>query len=167
MISIAFALAAASVAEQMTPAKQGMLQCQLPDELFKTCLSLGKVYQTGPATWVYETEMAINDVVVSMSTEVFVRGSQLCDVIDLNDLDHATYKTQGRPASPSQVAEVKSTFRRMMGFFKGKTVCTSIVAGAEGLGTDIMQATIGGKRIPEADYAVRWVSPNDGWKVAP
>jgi hypothetical protein len=151
----------------MAPAKQGLLQCQQPDELSRTCLSLSKVYQTGPSTWIYEMNTAINGIVLSMKTETFERGAELCDVIDLNDLTAATYTEYGRPASASQVAEVKAIFRDQMRPFSGKTVCTRIVPGHEASGTDVMQATVNAKRFPAGDYAVKWVSPRDGWRVAP
>src|SRR5688572_12022577 len=100
MISIAVALAAAPVAEQMAPAKRGMLQCQMPDTLFKTCASLSKVVEAGPSTYRIQTRMLLDPtgpVVATMNTTVTVQGTEICERMKLADLSAATLTSAGKP----------------------------------------------------------------------
>lgn len=166
MLSIALALAAASVAEQMAPAKQGLLQCQLPDVLFKTCFSLSTVHEVGPSTYMFEIELAMDaQVTARMKNQAFVRGSNVCDVINVDDARGATFTSGGRPVSAAKAAAYRSKLRGSFAVFSGKTVCTHIVPGEQGV--EMVAAIIDGKRLPAADYPMKWVAPKDGWKVAP
>lgn len=168
MIIIASLMATASVAEQMAPAKQGMLQCQLPDELFKTCFSLSKVYQTGPSTWTFDTQTAVDlqsNVIATIKDTAFVRELEVCKAANTIDISKFTFTRGGRPLSPSEVAHYRAKLGRTYGAFAGKTICTKIVPSEQNM--ELVQGTINGKRVPAMDYAMKWVSPKDGWKVAP
>jgi hypothetical protein len=166
MISFALALAAASVAEQMAPARQGMLQCQLPDTLFKTCASLSKVVQSGPATYRIETKMLVDPngpVVVTINSAVHVSGHEICDKNDPADLSAATWTSAGKPLASAGAARYLALIRRSLAAVQGKEVCTRIESEESGVK---VLGRIGGKRVPALDYDMMWVDPKDGWTVA-
>jgi hypothetical protein len=161
-------MAAASVADQMAPARQGMMQCQMPDVLFKTCFSLSRIRQASPSTYIFETEMLVDEtgpVTASMNSKVFVRGSELCEVMNPNEILEATITSQGHTLHAAQATKYRAKVRRTLAGFAGRTICTTIVAGDGEMQKVI--GTVDGKRIPAADYAMKWVAPDDGWKVAP
>ena len=165
MLSFAIALAATSVAEQMAPAAQGMLQCQMPDVLFKTCLSLSKVRPTGPGVYTFESEIAVApDVSAQLTSATFVRGSDVCDVIDMRDIATAKFTNEGHALPAAKAAAYRAGLSRKYAPLKGKTICTHIEHGDEG--TETVVGTLNGKRVPFADYAMKWVGPDEGWKVA-
>jgi hypothetical protein len=168
MLNIALALAAASVTEQMAPAKRGMLQCQMPNLESKTCFSLSKIRQTSPSTYQFETEILVDVagvVTASMRSKVFTRGSEICQVMKPADATSATFASEGRPLSTEEAAEYRAKLRADFAAFAGHTICTRIVPGDEGV--DTVVGTFDGRRSPAGDYAMKWVSPSDGWKVAP
>ena len=168
MITIAIGLFAASVAEQMAPAKQGMLQCQMPDVLFKTCASLSRVYQTGPSAWSFDGQMIVDPespVTASFSDTAFVRGSEICKAANAVDVSKWTFTLEGRTLSTAEAARYRTKLQRLYGAFGNKLMCTEIVPNEQGM--ELVRATIGGKRFPIGDYAMKWVSPKDGWTVAP
>ena len=167
MISIAFALAAAPVAEQMAPAKRGMLQCQMPDALFKTCASLSKVVEAGPSTYRIQTRMLLDPngpVVATMNTTVTVQGTEICERMKLADLSAATLTSAGKPIPAASAARYLSVMRRGFAALDGKQVCTEIVADDQG--TTKVLGRISGKRMPALDYDMIWVAAGDGWTVA-
>lgn len=167
MISFAFALAAASVAEQMAPARQGMLQCQMPDALFKTCASLSKVVEAGPATYRIETRMLLDPngpVVATMNSTVHVQGPEICERMKLADLSAAKLTSAGKPLPAANAARYINVMRQGFASLEGKQVCTEIVADEQGA-TKVL-ARIAGKRVPALDYDMIWVEPKDGWTVA-
>jgi hypothetical protein len=167
MISFAIALAAAAVAEQMAPAQKGMLQCQMPDMLFKTCASLTKVVASGPEAYRLETSLLVNPtgpVVATVTSNVAVQGNAICDKNDPADIDAAAVMIGGKPAPAAEAARHIATLKRTLATFARKTVCTEVVAG-EG-GTLKVQGRVNGTRIPLLDYDMIWVNPADGWTVA-
>ena len=168
MLSFAIALAAASVAEQMAPAKQGMLQCQMPNLESKTCFSLTTVRQTGPSTYSFTTEILVDaagPVIASFRSIDSVRGPEICLIIKSNETEGATFTFDGRPLSGAEVADYRERLRANFAGLAGHRVCTQIVADDQGLLTVI--GTLDGKRIPAGDYEMKWVRAEDGWKVAP
>jgi len=168
MISFAFALAAASVAEQLAPAKNGMLQCQMPNLESKTCFSLSKVRQSGPSTYAFDTEVLVDaagPVTASMHSTVFVRGSEICEKMTGRDTAGATFASEGHPLSAAEAADYRTRLRGDFAGLVGHTVCTRNVPGDGGFETVV--GTIDGRRVPEADYAMKWVALGEGWKVAP
>lgn len=168
MISLALALAAASVAEQMAPAKQGLLQCQLPNDIMKTCFSLSKVVSAGPSSYVMDSEMLVdpeNSVTASLRSTVSVRGSEICDVVRPAEAAAAKFAAEGRPLPAADAAKYRAKLKLMLNALAGRTICTRIVANDEGWLT--VEGKIDGKRVPEVDYDLMWVKREDGWKVAP
>ena len=168
MLSIAFLVAASSVADQMAPAKQGMVQCQSPDVLFKTCDSLSKVSQIGPDLYRIESEMLVDPdgpVVITEISTVSVQGIQVCDTVRLAEIDQWDVKVAGVPTTAAQAARHRSRIKRQLAFLSGQSICTTVVPGEQNMHN--VQATIGGRRVPAFDYAMKWVSPDEGWKVAP
>jgi len=167
MISLALALAAVPVAEQMAPARRGMLQCQMPDALFKTCASLSKVVEAGPSAYRIETRMLVNPngpVVATIHATVTVQGPEICERMQLADLSGATLTSAGKPMPAASAARYVSVMRRSFAALEGRQVCTQIVVDEQG--TTKVLARIAGKRVPALDYDMIWVDPEDGWTVA-
>lgn len=167
MISIALALAAATVAEQMAPARQGMLQCQMPDALFKTCASLSKVVEAGPSAYRIETRMLLDPagpVIATMHSTVKVQGAEICERMNLADLSEATLTSAGKSLPAANAARYLGVMRRGFAALEGKLVCTEIISDDQG--TTKVLARIAGKRMPALDYDMIWVDPADGWTVA-
>jgi len=168
MMSLAIALATASVAEQMAPAKQGLLQCQIPDAEAKTCFSLSTIRQTGPSTYSFKTDILIDaagPVIASIQSIVFVHGSEICEVMKLSELTSAGITFDGHRLSGAEAEEYRARLRADFAPVAGHRVCTRIVPGEQGALT--VTGTLDGKRIPAGDYAMKWVTADDGWKVAP
>ena len=167
MISLAFLLAASTVADQMAPARQGMLQCQMPDMLFKTCASLTKVATAGADSYGLETSLLVNPqgpVVAVIHSTVRVEGEEICDKNDPADVAAATIMLDGKPLPAAGAAPHIAKLKRTLATFSNKLVCTRIVDG-EG-GTLKVQGRVQGVRIPALDYDMIWVDPKDGWTVA-
>jgi len=167
MITLAFLFAAASVADQMAPAQQGKLQCQMPDMLFKTCASLTKVVPSGPGAYRLETSLLVSPrgpVVATINSTLSVQGTEICDKNDPADIAGAKVTVDGKPAAAGASARHIATLQRSLATFSRKLVCTQIVEGSEGRMT--VQGRVSGKRMPALDYDMIWVGPADGWTVA-
>jgi len=145
-----------------------MLQCQMPNLESKTCYSLTTVRQTGPSTYSLKTDILVDaagPVIASIQSIVSVRGSEICQVMKPNELAGAEFTFDGRPFSGAEAADYRARLRGDFAGLAGHRVCTQIVPGEQGVVTVI--GTLDGKRIPAGDYEMKWVTAEDGWKVAP
>ncbi|HEX8839539.1 MAG TPA: hypothetical protein VF750_03605 [Sphingomicrobium sp.] len=168
MLSIALALAAASVAQQLAPASRGLVQCQMPSPETKACFSLSKIRKTGPASYVYDTELLVDPagaVTATFHSPVSVRGSEVCQAINGRDIAGATFASQGQRLSGADAAAYRAQLRSNFAGMLGHTICTRVVKGGGGGHTVI--GWIDGARIPAGDYEMMWVSRAAGWRVAP
>ena len=168
MFSILLGFSAASVAQQMAPARQGMQQCQSPNVETKTCFSLTRVSQATPSTYRFDTEMLFDEVgpvIASERSLVTVRGSEVCQVMKADEGAGASFTSNGQPLSASDAAVYRARLRSNFAGLAGRRVCTRIVAEEDGSLT--VAATLDGRRIPAGDYPMLWVKPEDGWKVGP
>lgn len=168
MFSIALLFAASSVAEQMAPAKQGLLQCQSPIPSTKTCDSMTKVTQIAPGSYRLDNRILIDadgPVVLIEHATASVVGTKLCETVRLSEIDRFGVEIGGRSATPAERARYRSDIKQKLSLIAGRTVCSSIVPDGDGM--HLVEASISGQRIPAADYSMKWVGPNDGWKVAP
>jgi hypothetical protein len=158
--------AAAELASPIAPAASGELQCTGPDTVKKTCQSITayKVNTKGPVESTATVLVSQSPVVVMTTvTKVVIRGNQVCTQMRPTDIGNATYSVDGKPASEGQANTFRSVMQAAMLTSFGKAVCTAYVAGPDGLST---QVTIEGMPQPGSQRVI-WVSPADGYKVAP
>ena len=168
MFTVLLSLAAASVAHQLAPATRGLAQCQMPSPETKTCFSLSKIRKTGPASYVYDTELLVDaagGVTATFHSPVSVRGSEVCQAINGRDIAGATFASQGQRLSAADAAAYRAQLRANFAGMMGHTICTRVVRGSGGTQTVI--GWLDGARIPAGDYEMMWVSRASGWRVAP
>lgn len=168
MLSIAFAFLATSVAEQMAPAKKGLLQCQSPIGSTKTCDSISRVTQVSSGSYRFENEILIDadgPVILLERAIATVQGNKLCETVRLAEIDKFAIFINGKPATSAERARYRANIKEKFAPIAGRTICTSVVPDEDGLQT--VEASISGQRLPILDYTMKWVGPNDGWKVAP
>ena len=168
MLSIVAAITVATVAEQLSPAKEGMVECQIPNLQAKTCVSLSEVRQLGPSTYSFDTEILVDTagpVTAMMHSEVFVKGSEVCQTMTGEEPAGATFLSGGHQLSASETAPYLTKLSASFAPLAGHTICTQNDSSADGVVTVI--GTIDGNRVPPADYPMKWVKRSDGWRVAP
>jgi hypothetical protein len=100
-----------------------------------------------------------------MHTRVIVRGSEICETMTGEEPTSATFALDGRPLSAGDSAGHRAKLQSSFAVFAGHTICTQNIPGDGG--TETVVGTLDGKRVPAGDYPMKWVAPNDGWRVAP
>lgn len=168
MFEFALLLAAASVSEQMAPARDGLEQCQMPDAVSKVCYSLSKIVQDGPSAYTFKTETVIDpamSIIGKLDERTFVDGTQLCEVMKADGGDTMAFSHEGRPLAPADAARYRAPLHQSYAALAGHKMCTEVVPNDES--TVRVIATVDGKRVPTLDYLMKWVSRADGWRVAP
>jgi hypothetical protein len=144
------------------------LQCYQPDMVRKTCRSMasygsdasGKIIN--PATVLISARPAI---VMATTTRVVVRAGRVCGVIRQEDVAAAEFTVDGLPATPEQTTMLREQVAVIQKPMIGPEICTAYVRDGAML---VAKATIGGVATkPAMDQKVIWVTPTEGYRVAP
>ena len=158
----------AALPPPIADAARGRLQCYQPDVVRKTCRSLasygidanGKIIN--PATVLISARPAI---VMATTTYVVVRAGRVCGVIRQEDVAAAEFTVDGLPATAEQTTMLREQIAIIRKPMIGPEICTAYVRNGAML---VAKATIGGVATkPAMDQKVIWVTPTEGYRVAP
>jgi hypothetical protein len=172
MMAFSFLLALVPVADASTPdplapAWAGQVQCFEPDVERHACVSIG-VYAKDGGGEIQNTATVLlsaqPQVVMRTTAPVQVKGAAVCAVLAARDLETAEFTIDGQSAEPDNAEAIRrgvaSSYRQVL----GRELCTTF----EPNGSDMKaRVTLDGRRRPDLDLRVRWVSPGDGYAVKP
>jgi len=149
----------------IAPAAEGKLQCYRPDRAKKTCVSLTGYKAAGNGVFDNAAEVSVlGSFVMRSTTKVRVVGDRVCGPMSPADIANATILRDGEPESQAQQGQIKAVLLDTMGATLGKEVCTAYLPA----GPDLLAAVyVAGARTESLDEKVIWVSPADGYRVAP
>jgi hypothetical protein len=157
----------ATLGPPIAPAAEGKLQCYVPNETAKTCQSLAG-YRLGPGGEIvnFAAVMISASPPVIMKTEAAIRlkSSQDCGVLRPQHIDAATFTVDGRPADAAHTAALRAQMKAASQSTFGHEVCVSYVPVGQSF---LATSTIDGVPRPALDQKMIWVSPSDGYRVAP
>jgi hypothetical protein len=170
LIAIAAFLAPAAFGDPPSPiarAEKGDVQCYQPDTANKTCQSIASYKKTPDGKFLNTAIVLVGlkpVVVMTTATLVSIKNGQVCGPIKQADIDKATYTVDGEPATPKQVEVLHQQMTDSMATLLNADICTAYVPNGDGL---TARETVDGVSQPKLDQHVIWVSPSDGYKVAP
>jgi len=167
LLALWLAAAAATPSDPLAPAWSGKVQCYQPDTARKTCVSIG-AYAKGPGGTIQNTATVLlrpQPLILMRSTApVVAKGGAICGTITARDLQSATFTIDGKAADDKTAEALRNAVQPGYASLLNREVCTAeISVGGELTG----QVSIDGQRMPALDQRVRWVSPSEGYKVAP
>lgn len=168
MLLLALAAPADAVADPMEPARRGMLQCHVPDDVKKTCRSLASYTAKPDGSWVNDSTLLIapqGPVTLRTSGIVRVKNGAICGTLTTKQIDKAQIYFADTLLPPGRAYPILDRIEDAMAPVIGKEICSNYTP--DGTGLFDVTATIDGAPRPEAAQKVRWVSPGDGYKVAP
>ncbi|EGF90535.1 hypothetical protein ABI_35580 [Asticcacaulis biprosthecium C19] len=152
--------------DPLTPVQYGQVQCFSPDAATKTCNSIARFTPNGDgytntATILLSSRPAMT---ITTTTQVHVRDGAVCGILRNEDVEAAKVKVDGRDLPPEEAMLVVAVVSDVVNDYVGQEVCTTYVAADSGL---TAKATIQGSPQPELDQPMIWVSPSEGYTVAP
>jgi hypothetical protein len=165
--TVASGAAPALAADPLAPARAGKGQCYVPDTTRKTCQSIGWYSWQADGRISNRAELLVPStppLVVTVTSPVFVRGEAVCGPLRAEDIAAATVTVDGKPVPEEAAGQVRQLMIQAMQPFTGKVICTTYIADGEFLRAE---ATIDGAPRPDLTQRVLWVSPSDGYRVAP
>lgn len=166
LFALWFAASAAAV-DPIAPALAGKVQCYQPDAARKTCNSMG-AYRKDPTGTIQNTATILLRpeplIVMRTTAPVVVKANAICGTITEGDLAAADFTIDGQPADAANAEALRNAIRPGYAAVLNREICTAYVPSGDEMAARI---SIGGKRMPALDQRVRWISPSEGYSVAP
>ncbi len=175
MLRLSLALAAALCATPalaqnlgpIAPAAEGKLQCYSPNLVARTCGGIGS-FRFAP-NGVIETQ---GEALVSQSPAIIMRsvyqvrikGRLECTKVRPRDVASASFVVDGRLASPAETAALRSNIQAANSSVIGREACEGYLPDGQALTARMI---VDGAPRPDLDRKMIWVSPADGFQVAP
>jgi hypothetical protein len=151
----------------LAPAAEGKLQCFHPNEVAKTCQSIGS-YKISPGGEIENTaSMMISSspqVVMTTHAPATIKAGKDCGVLKAEHIDASTFVVEGKPADAQQTAALRAQMKVALKGVIGHEVCSAYLPNGAAL---MASSTFDGLARPDLDQKMIWVSPADGYKVAP
>jgi hypothetical protein len=171
MMLVPTLLAAAAVqpasANPLAPALAGQLQCNHPNEQAKTCRSIASYKSLGGGRYSSTDTLPLSPdgrATLEVTSELTVKDSSVCGQIRREDLDKGQIKVADRALTPAEAQPIKDQVAQAMTPFFGKQACVTFVASDKGL---VEKTSLDGTPRPDLDQPVKWVTPTDGYTLAP
>jgi hypothetical protein len=167
---LAFAATAAAYAEDLpqpiAEAGDGKLQCYSPNTAKKTCASLDGYRIDDDGMIVNTSTVLISpNPALTMQTRsiVTIKNSQVCGLLKREDLDQATFAANGKELNAKQADQIRQQIAQDAKNALGHEICTAYVPKGKGL--IAKESDDGGPA--KGQEPVIWVSPDEGYRVAP
>jgi hypothetical protein len=168
-----FALLAAATAvaaplpEPIAQADAGQAQCYTPNIAAKTCASLS-TYRRRADGGIdnIASVLLTNSPVLIMTTvqDVTANIGRVCGALSGADIATARFTLSGADVGEAKAAGLRAQLTRVFAEILDHMVCTTYVPDGSGF---VAHITFDGVPRPGLDQRVIWVTPADGWKVAP
>lgn len=168
MFLAVIAAASAAYAAPLTPAATGQIQCYVPDTAKKTCASMAYYVARDDGSFDNRAVVLINKapaVTLDTTTRVTIKNGAVCGALRAEDIAAGKVTAGGRTMTADEASPVLNSITQALTPVIGHEICTAFVPDASGKLT--AQATMDGQRQAEQDQPVLWVSPSDGYTVAP
>jgi hypothetical protein len=170
ILAAATALASPTLAGPLGPlgpAAEGKVQCFQPNEAARTCQSIG-AYRFGPNGEIENiaTMMILTGPVVIMTTRApaHIKGDRDCGTLRPEHIDRSTFSFDGKPANAAQTAALRAQMKASLAATFGHEACSAYMPNGSAL---LATSTLDGAPRPALDQKMIWVSPSDGYRVAP
>ncbi|WP_109807968.1 hypothetical protein [Sphingosinithalassobacter portus] len=167
-ISILIALLGAqSVDDPLAPAREGKLQCYSPDTAAKTCQALAGYELAEDGTYRNTATVLIAPTpAVTMTTvsPVTVKDGAVCGYNRVEDLEASEISVDAMPIPEAQASAVRAQIIQALAPMIGPELCTRYTPDGDGLRAEV---SFDGVARPEFNTRVIWVSPDEGYRVAP
>ena len=148
-------------------AKKGMLMCYAPDSNMKTCTSFSRLEWDAEGNVWEDGELPISAsprVTVKTKVKASIDGSALCEIVGDATLHAPIFLVDGKPVSEEDYKQYIEVYESRFSQLHGKRVCIDISPYES---VFITQVLVDGTPYPSATYRLKWVSPDEGYVLAP
>lgn len=157
---------AAEFPDPIGPAAQGKLQCHVPDRARHTCQSLASYRPDGKGGFLNTAEVLIApqaSLVMRTVTPVVIRDGAICGPLSREAIGKAEFLVDGAVLDAEKTASLRTTILDSWAAMLDHEVCTRYTVSGDHL---VAHPAVDGT--PDAaTMDLIWVSPAEGYRVAP
>lgn len=167
ILLMAAAADAAPETDVLAQARAGRVLCVNPDPKSKTCSTIDTfvIAKDGAVTDVGELLIAADQpLTLEVASTVQIDTALICGSMELADLKAGRVRFEGQPVSPDRNAAVLDVFVERLKPLAGRRVC-EVLRLEDGQLRKFGQ--VGRVDVALPGKPVQWVSPTEGYKVAP
>ncbi|WP_423602910.1 hypothetical protein [Sphingomonas sp. MS122] len=165
ILALLQATAAPDAADPLAPAREGKLQCTLPDPVKKSCMALSRYVPDGDRRYLNITRSLMGkkpEMILEFKSPTVIEGNAACGIMARSEMDEAIIYVDGieapvevrKPITDSLLAQVEGHL--------GKKACQRIRRDGDGL---VQEVEIDGQPTPENTMRVSWVDPTEGYRL--
>ncbi len=163
---IALAAAGSAYPDPIKPVAAGKVQCYAPTD-HKTCASLASYAAAPDGTYATSAIVMLSKdpvVIMQTTTEVRIKDGAVCGTILKSDITSGSLSVSGEAVPADKAAPFLEKVAEHLTPIIDHEICTVFVPDGDGF---IAKASMDGQTQPDQDQKVIWVSPADGYAVAP
>jgi len=152
--------------DPIAPAAQGKLQCHVLDRARHTCQSLASYRPDGKGGFLNTADVLFahnSPEVMRTVTPVMIRDHAICGRLSRESFEKAQFFVDGRLLDAEMTFELRAAVLEDSDAMLDHEICTRYTQSGDHL---VAHATIDGKP-DETTMEVIWVSPAEGYRVAP
>jgi hypothetical protein len=152
--------------DPLAPARQGKIQCVVPNTEKKTCVGTTSYVFAADGSYKTTTRLLLNPepaIIMEVANSGAVKDGKACEVIKLSDFEAAPITVAGQPADDGTAGAIRGQLGAMLGQYDGKTNCATSKP-VEG-GMLLNEVAIDGTAHPELSQKFIWVDPKDGYTL--
>jgi hypothetical protein len=167
IVLAAAAVAASTETDVLANVQAGRMICSNPDDATHTCSTISK-YQVLDDRSLLETSEILfspdQPISFEVQAHITLKNGAICGAMLKADLDKGIVRVSGRPIAADKNQAVLAKLDEEFAPLYGRQTCE--VIRIEG-GRLLKFGQMDGVDIPLPPKPVRWISPDDGFKVAP
>jgi hypothetical protein len=164
-VILAFAASGSGGVDPVSLSAKGFIECAQPDESSKTCEGMATYVRQPDGSIMSVDQFVISkqpQVVVHSRTKVTLRGQSMCHMNEDVALARASFVIAGAAATEEEARSWRQWQKERLGIMYENEVCSSYPAG---LKLVVVLTSIGGMPAVSDPIAIRWVRPDEGFKL--
>lgn len=169
MLALILALAApaSSETDMLAQFKTGKVLCTNPDTATKTCSTIDRLTVRADGVLLSSGEVLVapdKPFTLETTSVVHMEAGAMCGVIEMADLQKGIVRVNGVPLPPDRNALVLEKLSKALQSMAGQKICEGLRV-KDGQLVKIAQAEK--VDLPLPGKPVRWIGPDEGYRVAP
>jgi hypothetical protein len=152
--------------DPIAPAAQGKLQCHVPDRARHTCQSLAGYRPDGKGGFFNTADVLLAPkplLTMRAVSTVVIRDGAICGPLSRESFEKAQFFADGGLLDAEKTAELRAAILGQSDATLDRQICTRYTQSGDHL---VAHVTVDGKP-DQATMDVIWVSPAEGYRVAP
>ena len=148
-------------------AKDGSVQCYMPDDQRKTCRSIAAYVPTDNATYANKATVLISNkgpVILETVTPVKLKAGAICGSIREDDIRSGKLYIAHRLLATVEAAPLLARLAQSSKWLETIEICTTYTPTKDGM---VAKVAYDGVYQEKSDQRVKWIRPSDGYSVVP